>query len=103
MQPVTVTFGELMLRLAAPSYERLLQSPNLVATFGGAEANVAVSLAQFGLPASFATVLPENPLADAAIADLKKHGVDTSRIIRSPGRLGIYFLEPGANQRASKV
>ena len=100
----TVTFGEIMLRLAAPGSERLLQTPQLVATFGGGEANVAVSLATLGLPAAFVTVLPEqNPLADAAIADLRKHGVDTARIIRGPGRMGVYFLEAGANQRSSKV
>ena len=93
-----------MLRLSAPGSERLLQTPELVATFGGGEANVAVSLAGFGLPASFVTVLPEqNPIADAAIADLRKNGVDTSGIVRGPGRMGIYFLETGASQRPSKV
>src|SRR5437016_5046146 len=99
----TVTFGEIMLRLSAPGSERLFQSPELMATFGGGEANVAVSLAGFGQPVSFVTVLPENPIADAAIADLRKHGVDTSRIVRGPGRMGIYFLELGANQRPSMV
>jgi len=104
MTKTTVTFGEIMLRLSAPGAERLFQTPELVATFGGGEANVAVSLAGFGLPVSFVTVLPElNPIADAAIADLRKHGVDTSRIVRGPGRMGIYFLEVGANQRPSKV
>jgi len=104
MKKTTITFGEIMLRLSAPGSERLLQTPELVATFGGGEANVAVSLAAFGLPVSFVTVLPEqNSLADAAIADLRKHGVDTSRIVRGPGRMGIYFLEVGANQRPSKV
>jgi 2-dehydro-3-deoxygluconokinase len=104
MTKTTVTFGEIMLRLSAPGSERLFQTPELVATFGGGEANVAVSLAGFGLPVSFVTVLPEqNPIADAAIADLRRHGVDTSRIVRGPGRMGIYFLEPGANQRPSKV
>jgi 2-dehydro-3-deoxygluconokinase len=104
MSKTTITFGEIMLRLSAPGSERLFQSPELVATFGGGEANVAVSLAGFGLPVSFVTVLPEqNPIADAAIADLRRHGVDTSRIVRGPGRMGIYFLEVGANQRPSKV
>jgi 2-dehydro-3-deoxygluconokinase len=104
MQKTTVTFGELMLRLASPGYERLLQSPVLEATFGGGEANVAVSLAAFGLPAALTTVLPEqNPLADAAVAELRRAGVDTSRIIRGSGRMGIYFLETGANQRPSRV
>lgn len=104
MSKTTITFGEIMLRLSARGSERLFQTPELVATFGGGEANVAISLAGFGLPVSFVTVLPEqNPVADAALADLRKHGVDTSRIVRGPGRMGIYFLEPGANQRPSKV
>jgi len=104
MSKTTITFGEIMLRLSAPGSERLFQSPNLMATFGGGEANVAVSLAGFGLPVSFVTVLPEgNPIAEAAIADLRGHGVDTSRIVRGPGRMGVYFLDPGANQRPSRV
>ena len=98
-----VTFGEIMLRLAPPGLERFLQSPQFVATFGGGEANVAVALAQFGMPAAFATVLPSNPIADACIAELRRFGVDTSRIVRGKGRLGIYYLEAGANQRPSKV
>src|SRR5262245_24882601 len=104
MPKTTITFGEIMLRLSAPGSERFFQTPQLMATFGGGEANVAASLAAFGLPVSFVTVLPEqNPVADAAVADLRKHGVDTSRIVRGPGRMGIYFLEVGANQRPSKV
>src|SRR4029077_17901199 len=104
MSKTTITFGEIMLRLSARGSERLFQTPELMATFGGGEANVSVSLAGFGLPVSFVTVLPEqNPIADAAIADLRKHGVDTSLIVRGPGRMGIYFLEPGANQRPSSV
>jgi 2-dehydro-3-deoxygluconokinase len=100
----TVTFGEVMLRLAAPGFERFLQTPGFAATFGGGEANVAVALAGWSLPAAFVTVLPEkNPLADAVIGELQRFGVDTSRIVRGKGRLGIYFLEAGANQRASKV
>jgi 2-dehydro-3-deoxygluconokinase len=98
-----VTFGEIMLRLAPPGFERFLQTPQFVATFGGGEANVAVALAQFGLPAAFVTVLPNNPVADACVAELRRFGVDTSRIVRGKGRLGIYYLEAGANQRASKV
>jgi len=99
-----VTFGEIMLRLAPPGLERFLQTPQFVATFGGGEANVAVALAQFGLPASYVTALPDaNPIADAAIAELRRFGVDTSRIVRSKGRIGIYYLEGGANQRPSKV
>src|SRR5947209_7855414 len=98
-----------MLRLAPPGLERFLQTPQFVATFGGGEANVAVALAQLGIPAAYVTALPQaNPIADAAIAELRRFGVDTSRIVRSgsssaPGRIGIYYLEGGANQRASKV
>lgn len=93
-----------MLRLSPPGSERLLQSPQLNATFGGGEANVAVALANFGMPATFVTMLPrENPVADAAIGELRRHGVNTAQILRGPGRMGIYFLEPGANQRPSKV
>src|ERR1044071_99636 len=103
MTRLTVSFGEIMLRLAPPGFERILQTPQFVATFGGGEANVAVALAQFGLPAAYVTVLPNNPIADACIAELRRFGVDTSRIVRGKGRLGIYYLEAGANQRASKV
>jgi len=99
----TVTFGEIMLRLAPPGLERFLQTPQFVATFGGGEANVAVTLAQFGAPAAFVTVLPNNQIADACVAELRRFGVDTSRIVRGKGRLGIYYLEAGANQRPSKV
>jgi 2-dehydro-3-deoxygluconokinase len=107
-RPRIVTFGEIMLRLAPPGLERLLQTPQFVATFGGGEANVAVALAQFGMPSIYVTALPDaNPIADAAIAELRRFGVDTSRIVRStggtPGRVGIYYLEGGANQRPSKV
>lgn len=98
-----VTFGEIMLRLAPPQHERFLQTPQFVATFGGGEANVAVALATLGQPASFVTALPENPLADGCIAELRRAGVDTSRIVRRPGRMGLYFVEHGANQRPSKV
>jgi 2-dehydro-3-deoxygluconokinase len=98
-----VTFGEVMLRLKSPGFERLFQSPHLEATFGGAEANVAVSLAQFGLPVSFVTALPSNPLGESAVSEIRKFGVDTSFIKRAGDRLGIYFLESGSNQRASKV
>src|SRR5689334_5486773 len=98
-----VTFGEIMLRLAPPGLERFLQTPQFVATFGGGEANVAVALASFGLPAVYVTVLPDNPIAAAAIAELRRFGVETSRIVTGKGRLGIYYLEAGANQRPSKV
>ncbi|MFH1477855.1 MAG: sugar kinase [Verrucomicrobiota bacterium] len=98
-----VTFGEIMLRLKSPGFERLFQSPLLEATFGGGEANVAVSLANYGLNAAFVTVLPKNEIGDACIAELRRFGVDTSLIVRGSGRMGIYYLENGANQRASKV
>jgi 2-dehydro-3-deoxygluconokinase len=98
-----VTFGEVMLRLKSPAFERLMQSPLLEATFGGAEANVAVSLAQFGLDASFVTALPNNPLGDAAVQSVRAFGVDTRSIRRAGDRIGVYFLETGANQRPSRV
>jgi 2-dehydro-3-deoxygluconokinase len=104
MAKTVVTFGEIMLRLAPPSYERFLQSPQFVATFGGGEANVAVALSGFGWPAAYVTVLPSNhPIADAVIGELRRFGVDTSRIVRSKGRMGVYYVETGANQRPSKV
>ncbi|HEU4628355.1 MAG TPA: sugar kinase [Gemmatimonadaceae bacterium] len=98
-----VTFGEVMLRLKSPGVERLFQSPQLEATFGGAEANVAVSLANYGLPATFVTALPRNNVGDACLGELRRWGVDTGAIRRQGDRLGIYFLETGANQRPSKV
>jgi 2-dehydro-3-deoxygluconokinase len=99
-----VTFGEIMLRLAPPNLERILQTGVFVATFGGGEANVAVSVANYGIPAAFVTVLPpHHPVADAVVAELRRFHVDTQHIVRAPGRMGIYFLETGANQRASKV
>ena len=98
-----LTFGELMLRLKSPGRERLMQSPSLEATFGGGEANVAVSLANYGLEAEFVSVLPDNSIGDAAVGELRRFNVGTDKIIRTPGRMGIYYLETGANQRASKV
>ncbi|HLI86199.1 MAG TPA: sugar kinase [Bryobacteraceae bacterium] len=99
-----VTFGEIMLRLAAPAWERFLQSPRFEATFGGGEANVAVALASLGVPTAYVTVLPEkNAIADVLTGELRRFGVDTTRIARGKGRLGIYFLETGANQRPSRV
>jgi 2-dehydro-3-deoxygluconokinase len=103
MPAKVVTFGEIMLRLAAPEHERFLQTPRFVATFGGAEANVAVALSGFGMPATFLTVLPSNAIADAAVAELRRFGVDTSQIIRGKGRLGVYYLETGADQRPSRI
>ena len=98
-----LTFGELMLRLKSPGRERFLQSPSLEATFGGGEANVAVSLANYGLEAEFLSVIPENAIGEAAIGELRRFNVDTSKVIRTEGRMGIYYLETGANQRPSKV
>ncbi|MCI9588191.1 MAG: sugar kinase [Oscillospiraceae bacterium] len=92
-----------MLRLKAPGQERLFQSPLLEATFGGGEANVAVSLANYGEDVAFLTVLPQNPVADSCIHQLRAFGVDTSRILRGEGRVGIYYIEAGANQLPSKV
>jgi len=103
MKKRIVTFGEIMLRLKSPGFERLLQSSVLEATFGGGESNVAQSLANYGNEVSFVTALPENAIADACIAELRKFGVDTSRIIRQGNRIGIYVLEAGANQRPSTV
>src|SRR5437899_12251994 len=104
MLKTTVTFGEIMLRLAPPGFERFLQSPQFVATFGGGEANVAVSLAGFGLPARFVTLLPpNNPISDAFIGELRRFNVDPTYIVRGKGRFGIYYVEPGSNERASNV
>ena len=98
-----VTFGEIMLRLSPPGFERLFQSPLLSATFGGGEANVAVSLAQFGLESVYVTRLPSHAIGDAAVRALRAEGVRTDRIVRGGSRLGIYFAETGASQRASTV
>ena len=104
MPNLVVSFGEVMLRLTPPGFERLLQTPQFCATFGGGEANVAVSLAQFGLPSRYVTVLPEsNAIADVFLGELRRFGVDERYITRGSGRMGIYFVEPGANQRSSKV
>lgn len=98
-----VTFGEVMLRLAAPGYLRFGQTDSLSATFGGGEANVAVSLAHYGIEARFVTRLPQNDIADACLNDLRRHGVDTGYVLRGGERMGIYFLETGAVARPSKV
>lgn len=97
------TFGEIMLRLATPGYLRFSQTNELSATFGGGEANVAVSLANYGMEAEFVTRLPENDIAAACVKDLHKHGVKTDHIVYGGDRMGIYFLETGAVARASKV
>ncbi len=98
-----ITFGEVMLRLAPEGYSRFFQNNMLEATFGGGEANVAVSLANFGLDAAFVTKLPANDLGQGAVNSLRYFGVDTSSITRGGDRVGIYFLEKGASQRPSKV
>lgn len=98
-----LTFGEIMLRLRSPGHERFFQSNMLEATFGGGEANVAVSLANYGMDAQYCTILPANAIGDECIKELRRFGVDVSKIQRGPGRMGIYFLENGANQLPSKV
>ena len=98
-----VTFGEIMIRLKPPGAERFFQSPVFEATFGGGEANVAVSLANFGMEARFVTVLPKNDIGEACKGELRRFNVDTNYIVSGGGRMGVYFLENGANQRASKV
>ncbi|MBQ1637262.1 MAG: sugar kinase [Bacteroidales bacterium] len=101
--PTVITFGEIMLRLSTPGYLRFGQARQFDATFGGGEANVAVSLANYGVDAKFITRLPENDIAKACIKDLRSYGVDTSGIVFGGDRVGIYFLETGAVARPSKV
>ena len=98
-----LTFGEIMLRLRAPGHERFFQSNMMEATFGGGEANVAVSLANYGMDVEYCTVLPKNDMGTHCISELRRFGVDTKKIVRGEGRMGIYFLENGANQLPSKV
>lgn len=98
-----VTFGELMLRLAPEGYYRFVQAETFGATFGGGEANVAVSLANYGLDAAFVTKLPTHEIGQMAVNSLRRYGVDTSYITRGGDRVGIYYLEKGASQRPSKV
>jgi 2-dehydro-3-deoxygluconokinase len=98
-----ITFGEIMLRLVAPGYLRFIQSTQLNASFGGGEANVAVSLANYGIPTEFITRLPKNDIAEWCISELRKYNVGTEQIIRGGDRIGIYFLETGAVARSSKV
>lgn len=98
-----VTFGEIMLRLAPPGFLRFSQASSFDVIYGGGESNVAVSLANFGLPASFVSRIPANDIGDCAVMELRKRGVDTQHILRGGERLGIYFLEMGAIHRGSKV
>jgi 2-dehydro-3-deoxygluconokinase len=101
--PSTVCFGEIMLRLSPPGFERLFQTPTLQASFGGGEANVAVSLAQFGVDSAYVTSLPANPVGDAALRSLRAEGVTVEHVVRGGSRLGLYYAETGASQRASAV
>lgn len=103
MSKKVVTFGEIMLRLAPEGYYRFVQAESYGATYGGGEANVAVSLANYGLDASFVTKLPAHEIGQAGINSLRRFGVDTEDIARGGDRVGIYFLEKGASQRPSKV
>ena len=103
MAKKVVTFGEIMLRLAPEGYYRFVQAEAFGATYGGGEANVAVSLANYGFDAKFVTKLPKHEIGQAAVNSLRKYGVDTSDIARGGDRVGIYFLEKGASQRPSKV
>ncbi|HYV98926.1 MAG TPA: sugar kinase [Gemmatimonadaceae bacterium] len=101
--PVVVTFGEMLLRLSPPPYETFLESPGFTANFGGCEANVGVALARLGVRPAYVTVLPDNPVGDAAMASLREAGVDTSGIVRATGRMGVYFVELGRGERATRV
>ncbi|RLG05109.1 MAG: sugar kinase, partial [Thaumarchaeota archaeon] len=103
MDKKVVTFGEIMLRLSPPGYLRIVQARSFEAIYGGGEANVAIALANFGVPVDFVTRLPQNEIGDACINYLRQFGVGVDKIIRGGERLGIYFLEKGAVQRGSKV
>lgn len=103
MKQKIITFGEIMTRLKTPDHERLGQSSMLEMTFGGGEANVAVSLAGFGHHAVFVTALPKNEMAEACLAELRRFGVDVSEVLFKDGRMGVYYVEAGSNQRPSKV
>ncbi|MBR2322833.1 MAG: sugar kinase [Clostridia bacterium] len=103
MMAKVITFGELMLRLAPEGYYRFLQSEKYLATFGGAEANVAVSLANYGIDVAFVSKLPKHEIGQSVVNSLRKYGVDTSLIVRGGDRVGVYYCEKGASQRPSKV
>ena len=96
-----ITFGEIMLRLSSVGYDRLFQNDGMQATFGGGEANVAVSLANFGIDSTYVTKLPEHAVGQAAVNALRYFGVDTEKIVRGGDRVGIYYLEKGISQRPS--
>lgn len=101
MSKRVITFGEIMLRLAPNGYYRFFQNDQMQATFGGGEANVAVSLANYGLDSAYVTKLPSHAIGQAAVDSLRYFGVDTSMIVRGGDRVGIYYLEKGASQRGS--
>ena len=98
-----ITFGEILLRLAAPGYTKLFQKDSLDSTFCGGEANVAVSLSIFGLDSAFVTKVPNNDVGIAAVNSLRYFGVDIGNVVYGNGRMGLYYLEKGASQRPSKV
>ena len=98
-----LAFGEIMLRLKSVGQERLFQSPMLEATFGGSEANAAISMANYGLDVGFLSALPQNAVGQACAGELRRFGVDTSRILWKEGRMGVYYMEPGANQLPARV
>lgn len=99
----TVCFGEIMMRLNPKGHLRFVQADEFEVSYAGGEANVSVSLANFGMDAAFVSVIPSHEIGQAAVNALRRHGVDTSRIVRGGDRLGVYFIEKGASQRASKV
>ena len=103
MRKKVLTFGEIMLRLSTPGYNRFVQSQNFEVTYGGGEANVAVSLANYGIDSYFLTKLPKHEIGQSAVNHLRRFGVKTDYVVRGGERVGIYFLETGASQRASKV
>lgn len=103
MNKKVVTFGEIMLRLSPPNYQRLIQTDSFDVVYGGGEANVSVSLSNFGLDSYYVSKFPHNPIGDAALNHLRRFGVKTDYIVRGGDRIGIYFLETGASQRPSKV
>ena len=103
MMNKVVTFGEIMLRLGAPDYLRLVQSHQLDVSFAGAEANVAVSLSNYGIPTDYITCLPQNPMAEKCLRELRSYQVGTSHVQRGGKRMGILFLETGSNVRPSQV
>ena len=103
MSKKVVTFGEIMLRLTPPNHKRFVQAESLDVTYGGAEANVAVSLTNYGLNAHYVTKVPDNLMGQAAVNHLRRFGVNTEYIVRGGPRLGIYFQEIGAAQRPSRI